>query len=228
MKEESEEDESAGEDKPPDMMNGDHQSEPQGSVKASSKAPSEKSQKSLKSDKGWWTSSWWDWKDWKAERWSKEETSTSSIKKPRDELTELLISIGGTYSQEDGKLEQLANLIDAHWQDALLPGVLTGWLLLQRSGLNGQERSTVIATSATLSQQDIERALKQQWQDTELKERDSKHVRSPSPSPSRHHKQSNTADMDEDDEMADRTSAGGSDANCSMEQTPMKTTVNCC
>ena len=39
MKEDGEEDESAGEDKPPDMMNGDHQSEPQGSVKASSKAP---------------------------------------------------------------------------------------------------------------------------------------------------------------------------------------------
>ena len=46
--------------------------------------------------------------------------------------------------------------------------------MLQRSGLGPQERSVILAQSQGLELGPIEEALKRQWDDTELKEHDSK------------------------------------------------------
>ncbi len=53
-----------------------------------------------------------------------------------------------------------------------MPDTFTGWLLLQRSGLAPTERATILATSGGLELKGIDKALREQWNDSELKERD--------------------------------------------------------
>ena len=56
----------------------------------------------------------------------------------------------------------------------MFPNQFLGWLVLQRSGLGPQERSVILAQSQGLELTAIEEALKRQWDDTELREHDSK------------------------------------------------------
>ena len=71
-------------------------------------------------------------------------------------------------------VSSLCQLIDDHFRTDLLPQTFTGWLLLQRSGLSPTEQATIMAASKSLELPDIELALKNQWGDTELNERDAK------------------------------------------------------
>lgn len=60
-----------------------------------------------------------------------------------------------------------------NFRPGLLPSLLSGWLLLQRSGLTAQERAAVRASAKnSLDVTAIETALRDQWADAELRERD--------------------------------------------------------
>jgi len=50
------------------------------------------------------------------------------------------------------------------YRSEMIPSVLSGWLLLQRSNLSAQERATVLASAKnSLELADVERALRDQW-----------------------------------------------------------------
>ena len=99
--------------------------------------------------------------------------------------------------EKDEAMQALLKCVAPYWREEVLPQLLTGWNLLQRSMLSPQERSTVIAaasmsvTNPEISQQlaskpgtqtpsrlvalrlpNIETALRTQWQDEELFARD--------------------------------------------------------
>ena len=57
----------------------------------------------------------------------------------------------------------------------ILPSVISGWLLLQRSGLDAQERAPLMAASRnSVELADVEAALRAQWSDSDLTHRDSR------------------------------------------------------
>ena len=57
----------------------------------------------------------------------------------------------------------------------MFPDTFSGWLLLQRSGLEATERAQILGrTNDSLRQIDIEKALQTQWMDADLRERDKK------------------------------------------------------
>ena len=56
-----------------------------------------------------------------------------------------------------GKDPDLLNLIDKvapSWREEAVPSLLSGWHLLQKSGLNPGEKSTILAASSMSAQQD--------------------------------------------------------------------------
>ena len=58
-------------------------------------------------------------------------------------------------------------------RETLIPPVMAGWLLLQRAGLNAQERAGVLSSAKnSLNLKNIEAALRDQWADVDLKEHD--------------------------------------------------------
>ena len=72
----------------------------------------------------------------------------------------------------DPDVKDLAEVLE-NFRPGMLPPVLSGWLLLQRSGLTAQERATVLASAKnSLDVTAIETALRDQWADAELRERD--------------------------------------------------------
>ena len=64
-------------------------------------------------------------------------------------------------TSEDPDLELLVQLLERH-RETLFPETFTGWLMLQRCGLDASERSNVLGkTDDSLAQKDIEKALLQ-------------------------------------------------------------------
>merc|ERR1712087_875176 len=58
-------------------------------------------------------------------------------------------------------------------RETLIPPVMAGRLLLQRAGLNAQERAGVLSSAKnSLNLKNIEAALRDQWADVDLKEHD--------------------------------------------------------
>ena len=75
-------------------------------------------------------------------------------------------------NEEDADVKDLKAVLE-NFRNSMLPPSLSGWLLLQRSGLNAQERATVLASAKnSLDVSAIEAALRDQWADAELRERD--------------------------------------------------------
>ncbi len=73
-----------------------------------------------------------------------------------------------------------------------LPDYLTGFLLLNRSGLDAHERANILAAiRGSFSVENIERALKEQWRDDDLARRD------------KQRQYANLASLEEEDEGAD-------------------------
>ena len=129
-------------------------------------------------EKRWGTSSWWD-QDWK---WKVPELPKTNVEKLTDSLGVVAASITGDL-EATRKLDEAVELIGSAWRTSALPPLLTGWHLLQRSGLNPQERATVVAsaslqgqggTASAINLERIEMALRTQWQDEELMQRDEK------------------------------------------------------
>jgi hypothetical protein len=121
--------------------------------------------------KGWYKSE----KKWTKSEWSAWREGKSSKKTPatnRDKLEALMVKVAEKMGLTED-VPSLCQLIDDHLTD-LLPQTFTGWLLLQRSGLSPTERATIMAASKSLELPDIELALKNQWGDAELNERDAK------------------------------------------------------
>ena len=126
----------------------------------------------------------WDWENWK---WDYDEGKwvERNDEIPKNKL-ELLAHYLGKLSQEAGMtddLEKIIEIISQTWRSSPLPDLLTGWNLLQKSGLSAQERATILAASSmsvgntssklgAIKLALIEQALQTQWQDEELKERD--------------------------------------------------------
>ena len=73
---------------------------------------------------------------------------------------------------DDPDIKDLSAIIE-DYRPGMIPSVLSGWLLLQRSNLSAQERATVLASAKdSLELADVEQALRDQWADSELRERD--------------------------------------------------------
>ena len=105
--------------------------------------------------------------------WLKKAVIRAPVKQTRtQQLEDLLIEIGVTTNCDENFIK-LCKLLD-QFQEGIFPTQFLGWQLLQRSGLGPQERSTILAQSQGLELNAIEEALKRQWDDTELRERDAK------------------------------------------------------
>ena len=128
----------------------------------------------------------WDWEKWKWDyelgKWVEKESEV-----PKNKLESLAYHIA-QISQETGMtfdLEKVIEIVSQTWRNSPLPDLLTGWNLLQKSGLSAQERATILAASSmsvggsaskigAIKLALIESALQTQWQDEELRERDDK------------------------------------------------------
>ena len=154
------------------------------SDKGSTKSKSTSSHKSQQPKASQWTDE--EWKQWKYGHWKSDQGQLTVPLLPREELLEKfqavarLVPDGG----ENKALLDLLNAVANHWREDLIPALLSGWLLLQRSGLSASERATVVAASsfghgevqedkekarlAGLALDRVEAALKTQWQDEEL------------------------------------------------------------
>jgi hypothetical protein len=74
---------------------------------------------------------------------------------------------------EKDDIKDIVTLIE-DYRPGMIPSILSGWLLLQRRNLTAQERATVLASAKnSLELADVEQALRDQWADAELRERDS-------------------------------------------------------
>ena len=105
-------------------------------------------------------------------------------KKLKERLHDALAEIGNTVGANNPYFLELLTVLDVGFKENVLPDLLTGWLLLTRSGLNGQERATVLAQASisavangrvkatALQLSNIEQAMQQQWEDQELRDRD--------------------------------------------------------
>ena len=77
-------------------------------------------------------------------------------------------------NEKDPDLEIMITMLEKH-RDRLFPSTFTGWLMLQRSGLDATERSSILGrTNDSLEQQDVETALLALWMDADLRDRDNK------------------------------------------------------
>jgi hypothetical protein len=139
------------------------------------KAGSRRSKKSDKGQKPPVKYSQKEWDDWHAGKRTCSDDAATKKLVPRtqaEELEQILIALGEKVGSENPDLEKLQSILDRGWRQTLLPDTFTGWLLLQRSGLAPTERATVLATSGGLELKAIDKALREQWNDSELKERD--------------------------------------------------------
>ena len=145
----------------------------------------------------WSAREWREWEEWQyGTKKDEEEQELDLPKLAREEL--LLNFVRVAEKLPDGGLDKdllkLVEIVSDHWKDDVLPTMLSGWHLLEKSGLSPAERSTVIASSSMLnieikhgssssSDRDaarlhsleldrIETALRTQWQDEELMARD--------------------------------------------------------
>jgi hypothetical protein len=117
-----------------------------------------------------WTAE--EWAAWKAGKWVEPTDKKIKVVPKRKQLEDMLISMGKKLKSAE-EVKPLCDLLE-HFQEGLFPNQFLGWLVLQRSGLGPQERSVILAQSQGLELGPIEEALKRQWDDTELKEHDSK------------------------------------------------------
>ena len=153
--------------------------------------------------RGWWSGGGgWGrpWKDQAANR--RINVRAQKRASPSEKGIEALENLMGRFDlpEEDDDVAALKTIV-LQARSGFLPGTMAGWLLLQRSGLTAQERASVLASAKnSLDLPDIEVALRDQWADAELRERDE------------HHKQPRTrkafygdyeGDGDEEEEPAD-------------------------
>ena len=146
------------------------------------------------SQHGWEDSGWHDWnsKGWQGSKWWTDDApSRNSNPKPIDkpltpleELAKAFALLELQVGMNDPILLDLQKLVAERWRENALPSILTGWHLLNGSGLNATERSAIIATASMNKRDDesldaidlnaMEKALQLAWPDTELVERDEK------------------------------------------------------
>ena len=105
------------------------------------------------------------------------------VQTPHEELANIFAQLELKYSHEE-LFPKLQGLVAEKWREDSLPAILTGWHLLNGSGLNATERSAIISTAAIRLGKDahleaidlptMEKALELVWPDGELAERDDK------------------------------------------------------
>ena len=132
-----------------------------------------------------------------------QKKTITKAKNLREDLENTLRALGDI-TGACPELEKLCNLLDGNWRTQLLPETFTGWLLLQRSGLSPPERATILAMSKGLDLKAIESALREQWNDSELKERDMR---------SKFDSRAMIAESDEEAHVATTTSMSGTGEN---------------
>ena len=132
-----------------------------------------------------WHNQGWDWGTWR------KDESSSSVPKPLEKPLSPIEELAKAFAQleiqvgmNDPVLLELQRLVAERWRENALPSILTGWHLLNGSGLNATERSAIIATASMSKRDDeslesidlnaMEKALQLAWPDTELVERDEK------------------------------------------------------
>ena len=129
---------------------------------------------------GWWSRGWsWWWSNGYSsrDRWQEQEvTSLKAHKKMtvKEKAIQAVESIMARFNlaNDDEDIKQLAEVMQ-HIRTTTIPPSMAGWLLLQRCGLSAQERTTVLASAKNdLSIDKVEKALKDQWSDHDLRERD--------------------------------------------------------
>lgn len=107
-----------------------------------------------------------------------EDQAPAIVRANEAELIQELVEVGEILGARNPLFLRVLNQIQAGWKEGILPSVLSGWVLLNKAGLTGQERATVLAASGmsgrgpALKLENVETALKQQWEDAELKDRD--------------------------------------------------------
>ena len=171
---------------------------------AKSEKSSANSAKSKSGSQKEWTDE--DWRQWNAGTWKSKDDETFEEDLPklaREELLEAFqklakkLPTGG----QDPDLLNLIEKVAPSWREEAVPSLLSGWHLLQKSGLNPAEQSTILAASSMSAQQDkvpdsgnarenenqtrmlalrldrIENAFRTQWQDEDLVARDEKQER---------------------------------------------------
>lgn len=130
-----------------------------------------------------WQQSWWNWQEpvWGQHTLSSDPRSEihgiikeSSLRaKAQQALEELL----GEFEIDTShpSIMVIREMLEAHRED-IIPSVLQGWLLLMKSGLSPQERAAVLGSAQnSLDLNRIEKALREQWLDEDLRRRDKSH-----------------------------------------------------
>ena len=130
----------------------------------------------------WWSSSWqsqqqwWGASDWEDKTTTKKPFTRKWYETFQEKAIRALtrVVVDNELDPEDGDVKILITAVEKI-RDTIFPDMFTGWLLLQRSGLDATERATILArTTESLAQKDIENALMSQWMDGDLRERDRK------------------------------------------------------
>ena len=101
----------------------------------------------------WWSAwSWWDQKGWGNQDWkdTKSDKGSEMPVLPKSKIEELSELLALAEFNDEAKLDALIKLVTSQWRETCLPDLLTGWHLLQKSGLGAQERATVLAAASKL------------------------------------------------------------------------------
>ena len=126
----------------------------------------------------WYDSSWWSSSTgshgkshWE---WPQQTASLKAHKKItlKERATEALCSLMARFDLDEDDVDIKAlKEVAMELRETLIPPVMAGWLLLQRAGLNAQERAGVLSSAKnSLNLKNIEAALRDQWADVDLKE----------------------------------------------------------
>ncbi|CAK0882425.1 unnamed protein product, partial [Prorocentrum cordatum] len=131
---------------------------------------------------GYWKGSWWYGSSWWSSSptgsagwtWPQGTTSLKAHKKVtlKEKATDALCSLMARFDlgDDDADIKALKG-VATEARETLIPSVMAGWLLLQRAGLNAQERAEVLSSAKnSLNLKNIEAALRGQWADVDLKE----------------------------------------------------------
>ncbi|CAK0867694.1 unnamed protein product, partial [Prorocentrum cordatum] len=92
----------------------------------------------------------------------------------KEKATDALCSLMARFDLEDDDVDIKAlKEVATEARETLIPSVMVGWLLLQRAGLNAQERAGALSSAKnSLNLKNIEAALRDQGADVDLKEHD--------------------------------------------------------
>ena len=160
----------------PDQEEEEDEEDEQDANEEDKKSSGTVSEKDWKQESSWWQTGWQ--QKWTC--WPRETAATEFFTK-EEQLEWLMVKIADKIGRDSEDMKERLPVVDEQFRQELLPIVLTGWMLPQRSRLSAIEQATILSAAsmkaklenqAVLDQTVTGTVLKTQWEESELREGD--------------------------------------------------------